>query len=400
MSNNKDNLLPVKYHEREPQVLVNKEGKWICVRQEIFLSEKLGHIYKVKNNWKITADGYDLINRVTGINVFKPDYLILPDGKQAGNPYTEKDAYQNINRITTRILGIGYTRTGNLAINDVTVTFDLDKYFRKELAGLTVGFEKPDGSETPTIAKICKQSSLTEKELNDGLFFVIEPVNKIVAYAPLANVKVKQILRAKVEREKFAERIAYRLAKRTCLAQHPSIGISGVETSGPDKNANAVVEVYGWVHFETPGMMLSRAVQYENERKKMDGFFGEEVPPDKDKLPEPVKVEVKKSEQELSEAEEVEVEEKTEKEIEAETEPKVESLYLDENEQANLHAKCQEMGINWTQFLSYIAWLKPPGYEGLQQIKSFANIKKESLPKICEGIMEFAENLKTQKKKS
>jgi hypothetical protein len=393
MSSNKENLLPVKYEERAPQVLVSKEGKWVCVKQQIDLYEKLGHIYKVKNNWKITADGYDLINRVTGVNIFKPDYLILPDGKQAGNPYTEKDAYQNINRITTRILGSGYTRTGNLAINDVTVTFDLDKYFRQEIVGLTRIANNPP-------AKICKRSSLNEKELANGLWFVIEPVNEIIVYASLTESYTKKILANKVDREKFAERIAYRLAKRTCLAQHPSIGISGVEVSGPEGQGHAVVEVYGWVHYETPGMMLSRAVQYERERKGMDGFFGEELNLDKDKLPDPVKVEVQKSEQEFSDAQEIQVEEKSEEEIEAGTEPKVESLYLDDNEQANLHAKCQELGINWTQFLSYIAFLKPPGYEGLQKVKAFANVKKESLPKIYEGITEFAENLKTQKKKS
>ena len=62
------------------------------VRANMTLSEKAGHIYKVHDEYRITADGYKHMNKVANINIVKPPTVAVGD-LNVPNPAIERDEY-------------------------------------------------------------------------------------------------------------------------------------------------------------------------------------------------------------------------------------------------------------------------------------------------------------------
>jgi len=251
------------------------EGKTLApVRAVMKLSQKAGHIYKVKKKLAITAAGYKHLNKVASINIVTPQTVSV-DGVTKPNPAIERDPITKaIETVNVRKIGIGFSPIGNITIIDKTLFYNLYTYLIQDIHAKMkkeewkydkdAGKSKPTGNLLhPNLAVIGQEGKPPESEGSWIFFVTIKPIGIWLNYSDPA---ASEIIAEHTQRQRFGDRIAQKIVERNILKDHPAIGVESVEMKGDV----AEIPVYGWRHqygSDEIGQIMGQAEQGTEEIK-------------------------------------------------------------------------------------------------------------------------------------
>jgi hypothetical protein len=229
------------------------------IKADMTLFEKLGHVYKQKDKYLVTATGYKYLNKVASISIVTPQSVIV-DERPVPNPHIERNSRTKaIESVNIRKMGIGYSPAGNIVVIDKTLFYNVYTYFiqaiqakmsRAEWATVEGGRrQKTDKKEFPNCAVY---GIADEKPTIPGrwaFYPTEEPLGIWINYEDQAIV---DCLEEHTQRQRFGDRMATTIVERNILKDHPAIAVSQVfEKSGP-AGIQATVTVHGWRNDNSP----------------------------------------------------------------------------------------------------------------------------------------------------
>jgi hypothetical protein len=229
------------------------------IKADMTLFEKLGHVYKQKDKYLVTATGYRYLNKVASISIVTPQSVIV-DGRQVPNPHIERNPRTKaIESVNIRKMGVGYSPAGNIVVIDKTLFYNVYTYFiqaiqakmgRAEWTTVEGGRrQKTDKKEFPNCARY---GTADEKPAIAGrwaFYPTEEPLGIWINYEDQAII---DCLEEHTQRQRFGDRMATTIVERNILKDHPAIAVSQVfEKSGP-AGIQATVTVHGWRNDNSP----------------------------------------------------------------------------------------------------------------------------------------------------
>ena len=242
-----------------PDHITDENGMSLALRKQTFqLKEQDKHIYKLKNDYSITAAGYYHINKFSNINLLTPPSVIV-DGVMQGNPYIIRDRNnQQILMVIVRKIAFGRSPMGNFVAVDQTLSYAPKSYFIRNLYKLV--------DDNPNMAVIRIKESLTGEELKNGYF--VETVDGLGVY--ISNIMHKDfrlVLKNYSDNQIMGERKATTICERNCLRKHPAIGVSNVRIEGRGDDSHANVTAYSYAESGRSRSKISRLAQMFEQGK-------------------------------------------------------------------------------------------------------------------------------------
>jgi hypothetical protein len=234
------------------------------VRADMTLYEKLGHFYKIwagtekdeatgeeanKFRFSITASGFRHLNKVAGISILSPQFVIV-DGIQQPNPFVERDKRTRaIQSVILRKIGIGYSPAGTIVVVDKTLYYNIYTYFIQSIQAKMKKktWAKSQAERKPAHPNAARIGTVDEKPEDRWAFFPTEePLGIWVNYDDQA---ILDCLDEHTQRQRFGDRIAQTIVERNILKDHPAIGVSEVfAKDNKETGRTAAVVVYGYRH--------------------------------------------------------------------------------------------------------------------------------------------------------
>lgn len=257
------------------KVYVKVKGDQILkpVKAQMALLDKMGHFYKIKNEYAISSSGYTHLNRVASINIVTPQKVTV-DGVEQANPHIERnDRTKLIESVHVRKIGIGYSPAGNITIIDKTLFYNIYSYFIQSIQAKMKKVEWKDGKPTdkkihPDCAIIGMANKKPEKDGSWAFFETASPLGLWVNYEDPAII---DCLEEHTQRQRFGDRIAQTIVERNILKDHPAIGISRIH---PKKSESGImkahVTVYGYRHDFGPPQINEILAQAEKGSETLD----------------------------------------------------------------------------------------------------------------------------------
>ena len=212
---------------------------------------KTGKWGKVYN---ISADGYIALNQIANLSMIEPDHFRLENGDKVPNPHIETEN-GFIVAVHVKKRAFGYGPLGNPCITDASVSFNLKMYFLQDIINKIKSF--------PDAGKIIMEAGVTQ-EMRETCV-ILNYNYGIVVVADVAHPEIRKVIGTQVQREKFAERIASKIAIRNALKVHPAIAAQTVEV----QDGRATVTVFGLRHGHSQSEMVKIA---DSARVESEGF--------------------------------------------------------------------------------------------------------------------------------
>jgi hypothetical protein len=249
----------------DSEVFIKKTpfGEIQAVKANIRLEEKKSQLYVVQGKCRVTADGYNELNKIAGVSVITPSTLQLPDGNEVPNPYPIIDRVSGtISKVWVKKIAVGLTPIGNLVVTSSTLLYDIGMYFIQDLHK-KIKINKHMG-------RVCMKSMLSEKELQTGIFLALE--NELGLWVDVNHDEFLKATETYIQNKLFAERKAQTICERNALKKHPALATVTVIPQGNEKNYYAVVPVVGYTHKFTKEDLSSIAEQaVKGETVKFNG---------------------------------------------------------------------------------------------------------------------------------
>ncbi|MDA8212121.1 MAG: hypothetical protein M0021_09625 [Clostridia bacterium] len=243
----------------DSEVFVKKTpfGEIQAVKANVRLEERKSQLYVVQGKCRVTADGYNELNKIAGVSVITPSTLQLPDGNVVSNPYPIIDrASGSISKVWVKKIAVGLTPIGNLVITSSTLLYDIGMYFIQDL------YKKIQRDKM--MGRACMRPMLSEKDLQTGMFFSLE--NELGIWVDVGHPEFLKAMDTYIQNKLFAERKAQTICERNALRKHPALATVTVIPQGADGNRIAVVPVVGYTHKfskEELGSIAEQAVKGE-----------------------------------------------------------------------------------------------------------------------------------------
>jgi len=210
------------------------------------LYKKMGHFYKVKNEFAITKPGYKHLNKVASISIVTPLKVIV-DGREQPNPFIERNPETKlIESVFIRKMGIGFSPMGNIVVVDKTLLYNIYSYFIESIQSKMKKVEWKSGKPTtnklhPDCAVIGTKEEKPELDGKWAFYATAPPLGLWINYEDSAII---DCLNEHTQKQRFGDRIAQTIVERNILKDHPAIGIDKIQ---PQENGErAFVEVYGY----------------------------------------------------------------------------------------------------------------------------------------------------------
>jgi hypothetical protein len=200
---------------------------------ELTLQESLLQLNDINGEVDISALGYNLCNKLTGISLLEP-HKILIDGAEKENPVIKRNSFNEIVEVYYKCLAVGYGPSGNIVITSSTISYRPDDYLTKDLMSVI--------SKDEMAGKLTRLSLLTEEEKNTGYCAKIESKN-IVIYANMEHPEIIKVFDSYVNNLTFAERTAQTICKRNALKQHPALSNILTSVSGEEGFRKALIRL-------------------------------------------------------------------------------------------------------------------------------------------------------------
>jgi len=229
------------------------------IKADMTLFEKLGHIYKQKDKYLVTATGYRYLNKVASISIVTPQSVIV-DERPVPNPHIERNARTKaIESVNIRKMGIGYSPAGNVVVLDKTLFYNVYTYFIQAIQAkmgrakwtMVEGGQrqKTDKKEFPNCAVY---GIADEKPTIPGrwaFYPTEEPLGIWINYEDQAII---DCLEEHTQRQRFGDRMATTIVERNILKDHPAIAVSQVFEKSGNAGIQATVTVHGWRNDNSP----------------------------------------------------------------------------------------------------------------------------------------------------
>lgn len=238
-------------------VLVKRHGNQLLnpFEGQMALSERKGHLYKIKGKHAISSTGYVHLNKIASINLVTPQNVVV-DGHSVPNPHIERHPLTRaVEAVAVRKVAIGFSPVGNIVAIDKTLFYNVYTYFIQSLQAKMKA--KKYGSEElkfPGCAMYgTRRDRPKEEEGGEAKWVFYETARPLGIWANYKHEAIVACLEDHTQRQRFGDRIAQKIVERNCLKDHPAIGISQVsvgyaEEDKKKENAIANVKIYGWRH--------------------------------------------------------------------------------------------------------------------------------------------------------
>lgn len=219
-----------------------EDGNIVAVRADVELSIDNGGIKMISGNPTISAAGYDLLNKVAGINLIQPKTVGVPGHGEQPNPFVLYDECMCPRIIYARLSAVGYSPAGNIAVVDQVLHFDLVAYKQRDAMNRIKRY--------PRFGKIMSRSAIDPK--NQGYFMPVLdkdfgiwldtgcPCEDTKRYG---QTEFFYWLDGVMQRQQFADRIAMGFLRRNALKHHPAIGVVNVSL---DAGGRCLIPVMAW----------------------------------------------------------------------------------------------------------------------------------------------------------
>lgn len=234
-----------------------KQLRAISTQAPVSLSQ--GHIYEVPGRsdappkFKLTAEGYDHLNRLAGIQTITPPTIEV-DGQDRPNPYIERHSGAGregvLMAVHCRVVAVGRSATGNLLAADSRLRWTPSAYLGTAL--YTAQYKNPADVQTMLESEFLAEKA--EGKRPGWLFVPTEVVGTEVVgiAANIRNPAVSSQIKAHSERQKFGERIATTICRRNAIKK--LLGVSTVVPNEQNGDLVAYVPIISWV--ESDSMLL------------------------------------------------------------------------------------------------------------------------------------------------
>lgn len=231
------------------------------VKGSMLLCEETGELAVIQDKVMVTADGYNVLNKIAGLSIITPKSLTLPNGDVVVNPYPIIDPQsKTIEKVWVKKMAVGYSPIGNLVITSSTLLYDITTYFLQDLAK-KIQFNKDAG-------KVCMRSMLTEEEQIKGIFHPIQ--GELGIWADYTHKEVLKALDTYIQNKLFAERKAQTICERNVMKKHPALAVVKVLPKGERGKHHAKVTVIGFCHDFDREDLLELAQKAENEGEDIE----------------------------------------------------------------------------------------------------------------------------------
>lgn len=229
------------------ELLATKHGGQILnpFEAKLVLSERKGHLYRMKGKFAISGTGYVHLNRIASINLVTPQNVVV-DKMSYPNPHVERHPVTKaIETVNIRKMAIGFSPVGNIVAIDKTLFYNVYTYFIQSIQA------KMKRDDCKGCATYGTRRDRPDKEKGKWVFY--ETVRPLGIWLDYTHAAIISCLEEHTQRQRFGDRIAQKIAERNCLKDHPAIGVSQVEVRFDDEdkkqdNGIADVRVWGWRH--------------------------------------------------------------------------------------------------------------------------------------------------------
>lgn len=227
-------------------ILARKHGGLILnpFEAKLILSERRGHLYKIKGKYAISGAGYIHLNRIASVNLVTPQNVVV-DGVTVPNPHIERNKITKaIEAVNVRKIAIGFSPVGNIVAIDKTLFYNVYTYF---IQAIQAKMKKKKENSTELLYPDCATYGTRRDKPDLGgkeKWVFYETARPLGIWVDYSNPAIIDCLEDHTQRQRFGDRIAQKIVERNCLKDHPAIGVSQVEV---DKG-QAEIKVYGWRH--------------------------------------------------------------------------------------------------------------------------------------------------------
>lgn len=231
---------------QQTQAIVRRgrDRQIVCVKANVVLSERLGHLHRIEGKYSLSAAGWNVINKLMGVS-FPPIQTILgDDGKSHPNPWIETHDNGAIRRVTVLAVGIGYDAMGNRMCHSETIRFDLSAYLQRDLFVKWQGaYDRQQGNrgKPKEWGRLVNRLALGEIKTDRETTRVVHIDGETALVVDLTHPDVHNVYRTHTQKLLFAERNAVTIARSRVLKRFSDVGIPDV------KDGTATIPVMGWV---------------------------------------------------------------------------------------------------------------------------------------------------------
>ncbi|MEN6550192.1 MAG: hypothetical protein ABFE07_29460 [Armatimonadia bacterium] len=223
-------------------VTAAEDGNIVAIRADVELSLDNGGIKLINGNPTISASGYNLLNKVAGINLIQPKTVGVPGHGEQPNPFVLYDERMCPRIIYARLSAVGYSPAGNIAVVDQTLHFDLEIYKQQDAMNRIKRYSR--------FGKICQRSEIDPKKpgyfmpvLDKDFGIWLDTSCPCEDRKKTGQTEFFYWLAGVMQRQQFADRIAMGFLRRNALKHHPAIGVANVSLDGGGK---CLVPVMAW----------------------------------------------------------------------------------------------------------------------------------------------------------
>jgi len=200
------------------------------------LTHTEGHLFQAEDGeWIIGAEGYRAINLVAGIRSIEQKTMILPDGREVGNPYIEYEEKTNSpQRIWAYHVTVSKGADGRPYVSAATVMHDIRLLFVMEL-NHAINSNRDAG-------RICTIDQLSDEERRSGYFEAFH--GEMGVYAKTDHADIIPIVTNFIRRKNYGEREAMTLAWKSSIKKHPCMPPAKIKVQNGLGIANVLVANY------------------------------------------------------------------------------------------------------------------------------------------------------------
>lgn len=121
--------------------LRDSKGEIVAFKQRVRLCGTDGTLVKVKDNWSISAQGYEALAEASGTSVMTPKYLFV-DGSKRSNPWVQRDEHHRVVTVYARAIAFRFNSKGLPIVSDWLTTYDSPNYRLIDLLAKAKGTPK------------------------------------------------------------------------------------------------------------------------------------------------------------------------------------------------------------------------------------------------------------------
>jgi len=237
-------------------IRINENEIMRPVRADMTLYEKMGHFFKMRDDFPISHPGYKHLNKVASVNIVTPQKVMI-DERERLNPHIERNPKTKmVETVAIRKIGIGYSPAGNITVIDKTLFYNLYAYFiesvQSKMKKEEWKWDKDEKKSKPTGKKLHPDCAVigteNEKPKKEGSWAFFETISPLGLWINHEDSAIIDCLNEHTQRQKFGDRIAQTIVERNILKDHPAIGIDKVYPTDSSAGRKATVTVYGYRH--------------------------------------------------------------------------------------------------------------------------------------------------------